>query len=212
MIEEQAQQLRILEAVLFAAAEPMDEASITKHLASGTDVAALLVELTAAYEGHGVNLVRVAGKWTFRTAQDLGLHLQVERETKRRLSRAAIETLSIVAYHQPVTRAEIENIRGVSISRGTLDALMEAGWVKPGRRRNVPGRPTTWATTESFLSHFGLDSLKDLPGVKDLKAAGLLDARPAIAVYGARAHDDVLPTAIPDDDGGVSEPLLADDA
>ncbi|MHA1571112.1 MAG: SMC-Scp complex subunit ScpB [Alphaproteobacteria bacterium] len=212
MIEEQAQQLRILEAVLFAAEEPLGEDTITKHLTAGTDVAALLGELTSAYEGHGVNLVRVAGKWTFRTAEDLAVHLQVERETKRRLSRAAIETLSIVSYHQPVTRAEIENIRGVSISRGTLDALMEAGWVKPGRRRDVPGRPTTWVTTESFLSHFGLNSLKDLPGTKDLKAAGLLDARPAIAVYGARAHDDVLPSAIPDEDSEISEPLLADES
>ncbi|MHA1564494.1 MAG: SMC-Scp complex subunit ScpB [Alphaproteobacteria bacterium] len=212
MIEEQAQQLRILEAVLFAAEEPLGEDTITKHLTAGTDVAALLDELTSAYKGHGVNLVRVAGKWTFRTAEDLAVHLQVERETKRRLSRAAIETLSIVSYHQPVTRAEIENIRGVSISRGTLDALMEAGWVKPGRRRDVPGRPTTWVTTESFLSHFGLNSLKDLPGTKDLKAAGLLDARPAIAVYGARAHDDVLPSAIPDEDSEISEPLLADES
>ena len=211
MIEEQAEQLRILEAVLFAAEAPLDEATITTHLTAGTDVAALLEQLTSAYEGHGVNLVKVAGKWTFRTAEDLGLHLQVERETKRRLSRAAIETLAIVSYHQPVTRAEIENIRGVSISRGTLDALMEAGWVKPGRRRDVPGRPTTWVTTESFLSHFGLNSLRDLPGTKDLKAAGLLDARPAIAVYGARAHDDVLPSAIPDEDSEISEPLLADD-
>lgn len=211
MIEEQAQQLRIIEAILFANEEPLDEAAIADHLKSGIDVAALLGELSRAYEARGVNLVQVAGKWTFRTAEDLTPHLRIKRETKRRLSRAAMETLSIVSYHQPVTRAEIENIRGVTISRGTLDALMEVGWIKPGRRRDVPGRPMTWVTTEAFLSHFGLNSLKDLPGAKELKAAGLLDARPAIAVYGARAHDDLLPQALPDDDGELSEPLLADD-
>ncbi len=212
MIEAQAQQLRIIEAILFATEEPLDEAAIAGHLESGTDVAALLAEIASTYAARGVNLVRVAGKWTFRTAEDLAPHLQTKRETKRRLSRAALETLSIVSYHQPVTRAEIENIRGVTVSRGTLDALMEIGWVKPGRRRDVPGRPTTWLTTDAFLSHFGLNSLKDLPGVKELKAAGLLDARPAIAVYGARAHDDELPPALPDDDSELAEPLLADDA
>ncbi len=212
MIEEQSNQLRIVEAVLFAAVEPLDEDTIARHLPAGADVPTLLGELAGAYEARGVNLVQVARKWTFRTAQDLNPHLQIERETKRRLSRAAIETLAIVSYHQPVTRAEIENIRGVTISRGTLDALMEAGWIKPGRRRDVPGRPTTWVTTDDFLSHFGLANLKDLPGAKELKAAGLLDARPAIAVYGARAHDDELPDALPDEAGEIAEPLLTDDS
>ena len=208
--------LRLVEALLFAAVEPLDEASIAARLPEGSDVAGLLAALQTDYAGRGVNLVRVAKKWALRTAPDLGERLQIEREASRRLSRAAIETLAIVAYHQPITRAEVENIRGVAVNKGTLDVLLEAGWIKPGRRREVPGRPVTWLTTEGFLDHFGLESLKDLPGVKELKAAGLLDTRPAISVYAERASD-VDGDTDDGDDAGVGdddaiEPLLEEDA
>ncbi len=141
-------------------------------------VAALLAELEARYAGRGVNLLRVSNRWTLRTAEDLSYLLRRDVDVNRRLSRAAIETLSIIAYHQPVTRAEIEEIRGVATSRGTLDILLEAGWIKPRGRRKTPGRPATWVTTPAFLEHFGLESLDDLPGVSDLRAAGLLDSAP----------------------------------
>ncbi|NKB49141.1 MAG: SMC-Scp complex subunit ScpB [Alphaproteobacteria bacterium] len=188
-----AEHLRILEAVLFAAVEPLDEASIAARLPSGADIPSLLVDLTKAYSARGVNIVKVGGKWALRTAPDLVDSLKIERVAERRLSRAAQETLAIIAYHQPLTRAEVEAIRGVAVNRGTLDVLLEAGWIKPGRRRNTPGRPTTWLTSEAFLSHFGLESLQDLPGVKELKAAGLLDTRPAIDVYASRAPQEELP-------------------
>lgn len=187
--------LRLLEAVLFAAVEPLDEASIAARLPGDADIAALLVDLTSAYAGRGVNVVKVGGKWTLRTAPDLAEKLKIERVAERRLSRAAHETLAIIAYHQPLTRTEVESIRGVAVNRGTLDVLLEAGWIKPGRRRNTPGRPTTWVTTEAFLSHFGFESLHDLPGVKELKSAGLLDTRPAIDVYASRASQEELPFA-----------------
>ena len=185
--------LRILEAVLFAAVEPLDEASIAARLPNDADIPALLVDLSKAYAGRGVNVVKVGGKWTLRTAPDLAEKLKIERVAERRLSRAAHETLAIIAYHQPLTRSEVESIRGVAVNRGTLDVLLEAGWIKPGRRRNTPGRPTTWLTSEAFLSHFGLESLQDLPGVKELKAAGLLDTRPAVDVYTSRAPQEELP-------------------
>jgi len=172
------QSLRIIEALLFAAAGPLDEASLAEQLPDGADIAALLSELEVTYAGRGVNLLRVSNRWTMRTAEDLSYLLRRHVDVSRRLSRAAIETLSIIAYHQPVTRAEIEEIRGVSTSRGTLDILLEAGWIKPRGRRKTPGRPATWVTTPAFLEHFSLDSLDDLPGVSDLRAAGLLDAAP----------------------------------
>jgi segregation and condensation protein B len=172
---EQSDDLRAVEAVLFAAAEPMSAAEIGDHVGAGVDVAGALAELSAHYAGRGVNLVERGGRWHFQTAADLAHLLRREREEPRRLSRAAVETLSIIAYHEPVSRAEIEAIRGVQISKGTLDVLMEAGWVRPAGRREVPGRPLTYATTQSFLSHFGLASRRDLPGLDDLKAAGLLD-------------------------------------
>ena len=178
-----AQALRTLEAVLFASPEPMDTKALAKRLPAGSDVEELVGELEAHYANRGIHLVRVAGKFTFRTAPDLGNALQIETTVARKLSRAAIETLAIIAYHQPVTRAEIEEIRGVALSRGTLDTLMEAGWVQPRGHRETPGHPATWVTTAEFLSHFGLNSTKDLPGVEELKAAGLLDARPAVSAY-----------------------------
>ena len=171
--------LRLLEALFFAAPEPLGEDELARRLGPDADISALVRELAETYAGRGVNLVRIAGGWTFRTAPDLAPDLQRERAVMRKLSRAAVETLAIVAYHQPVTRAEIEAIRGVALARGTLDRLMEAGWVRPAGRREAPGRPLTWATTPEFLAHFGLDSLKDLPGIGELRAAGLLDVGPA---------------------------------
>ena len=202
--------LRLAEAVLFAAVEPLDEATVATHLPDGTDVGGVIAELAGHYVSRGVNLVRVAGRWQFRTAPDLADALRIEREAQRKLSRAAMETLAIVAYHQPATRAEIEEIRGVVVSRGTLDQLLEIGWVKPGRRRDAPGRPMTWLTSDAFLSHFGLDTLKDLPGVKELREAGLLDTRPAISVYGECVGDpDALPEPTSDTEVEPAEPLEA---
>jgi segregation and condensation protein B len=169
------EQLRILEALLFAAAEPLGEPYLATHLCSKDDVSALLEELEGFYASRGINLTRVAGKWAFRTAEDLAYLLERHATEPRRLSKAAMETLAIIAYHQPVTRAEIEDIRGVAASIGTLDALMEIGWVRPRGRRRAPGRPITYGTTEQFLDHFGLDAIKDLPGLAELKGAGLLD-------------------------------------
>lgn len=210
-----AEHLRILEAVLFAAVEPLDEASIAARLPDDADIADLLVILSKAYASRGVNIVKIGNKWTLRTAPDLADKLKIERTAERRLSRAAQETLAIIAYHQPLTRGEVEAIRGVAVNRGTLDVLLEAGWIKPGRRRDTPGRPTTWLTSEGFLSHFGLESLQDLPGVKELKAAGLLDTRPAVDVYTSRAPQEELPftsieTAAEEAEEGI-EPLHPED-
>ena len=172
---DRAEELRILEALLFAAAEPLDEKALASRLPAGTDLRALLMQLEREYAPRGVNLVRVGGKWTLRTAGDLAWLLTHESVVTRKLSRAAIETLAIVAYHQPVTRAEVEEIRGVSTSKGTLDVLLETGWVRLRGRRKAPGRPVTYGTSETFLSHFGLDALGDLPGLDELKGAGLVD-------------------------------------
>jgi segregation and condensation protein B len=172
---ERAEELRILEALLFAAEEPLDEKILAARLPAGIDLRALLAQLQKDYEARGVNLVRVAGKWTLRTSSDLAWLLTREAVVSRKLSRAAIETLSIVAYHQPVTRAEVEDIRGVSTSKGTLDVLLETGWVRLRGRRKAPGRPVTYGTTEAFLSHFGLEALADLPGLDELKGAGLIE-------------------------------------
>lgn len=172
---QRADELRILEALLFAAEEPLDEKTLASRLPEGTDVRAMLTQLQQEFSSRGVNLVRVAGKWTLRTASDLAWLLTRESTVPRKLSRAAIETLAIVAYHQPVTRAEIEEIRGVTTSKGTLDVLLETGWVRLRGRRKAPGRPVTYGTTEGFLSHFGLEALTDLPGLDELKGAGLLE-------------------------------------
>ncbi len=173
--DNRAEELRILEALLFAAGEPLDEKVLAKRLPAGADVRALLTQLQKDYAPRGVNLVRVAGKWVLRTAGDLAWLLTHESVVTRKLSRAAIETLAIVAYHQPVTRAEIEEVRGVSTSKGTLDVLLETGWIRLRGRRKAPGRPVTYGTNEAFLSHFGLEALADLPGLDELKGAGLLE-------------------------------------
>jgi segregation and condensation protein B len=175
--ESRLEELRILEAMLFASAEPLDEKSLAAQVPEGIDVHAGLLELQQEYASRGVNLVRINGKWTFRTASDLAWLLSRETTEPRKLSRAAVETLAIIAYHQPVTRIEIENIRGVSTSKGSIDVLLETGWIRPRGRRKSPGRPITYGTTEAFLSHFGLDAIGDLPGLDELKGSGLLDGR-----------------------------------
>jgi segregation and condensation protein B len=173
-----AEHLRMLEAILFAASAPLDEKMLVTSLPRGAALPALLAELEQTYERRGVNLVRVAEKWQFRTAPDLGFLLRREQIEQKRLSRAGIETLAIIAYHQPVTRAEIEDIRGVALSKGTIDTLMEIGWARIRGRKRTPGRPVTYGTTDAFLVHFGLENIGHLPGIGELKAAGFLDAVP----------------------------------
>jgi segregation and condensation protein B len=210
---DRAEELRILEALLFAAAAPLDEKVLASRLPAGTDVHPLLQQLQREYAPRGVNLVRVGGKWTLRTATDLAWLLTHESVVTRKLSRAAIETLAIVAYHQPVTRAEVEEIRGVSTSKGTLDVLLETGWIRLRGRRKAPGRPVTYGTSEAFLSHFGLDTLGDLPGLDELKGAGLVDAAmPAdfavpVPSDDPALRDDEEPLGPEDVDLGLAPPL-----
>ncbi len=173
-----AEQERMAEAILFATAEPISIKELNTRLPHGCDAAQALISLEKRYEGRGVKLSKVGDGWAMRTAADLGFLMQAESVETRKLSRAATETLAIIAYHQPVTRAEIEEIRGVSVSRGTLDQLLELEWIRFGRRRMTPGRPVTFVVTQVFLDHFGLESARDLPGLKDLRAAGLLESRP----------------------------------
>lgn len=171
------EELRLLEALLFASAEPVDQATLAKRMPDGVDIKLALAQLQAEYAPRGVNLVKVANKWTFRTAGDLSWLMTRESTETRKLSRAAIEVLAIIAYHQPVTRAEIEEIRGVVTSKGTIDVLLETGWIRPRGRRKTPGRPLTFGTTDGFLSQFSLEALGDLPGLEELKGTGLLDSR-----------------------------------
>jgi segregation and condensation protein B len=203
--EDWRQNLRMVEALLFASAEPVAIEDIAARLPEGADIGALLGELQETYAGRGVNLVRVAGRWAFRTAGDLSFLLAREAVEQKKLSRAALETLAIIAYHQPVTRADIEEIRGVATSTGTLDVLLEAGWIRMRGRRKTPGRPITYGTTDAFLSHFGLDSVGDLPGVEELKAAGLLDARvpPNFAVPEPRGGEGLAEDEDPLDEGDL---------
>jgi segregation and condensation protein B len=172
-----AEELRLLEALLFAAAAPLDEAQLARRLPNGVNVRDALMRLKAEYATRGVNLVKVGKKWTFRTASDLSWLLTKFTKETRKLSRAAVETLAIIAYHQPVTRAEVEEIRGVAVSPGTFDVLMSTGWIRLRGRRKAPGRPLTYGTTEAFLEHFGLEEVGDLPGLEELRGAGLLDPR-----------------------------------
>jgi segregation and condensation protein B len=187
--------LRVAEALIFAAPQPLATEELAGRLPQGTDVEAVLGDLAAQYAARGVNLVRVAGRWTFRTASDLSFILAREVIEPRRLSRAAMETLAIIAYHQPATRAEIEEIRGVTTSKGTLDALLETGWIRLRGRRRAPGRPVTYGTTPAFLEHFGLDRVDDLPGLEELKGAGFLEGR--------LSSDLVMPA--PSDDPALRE-------
>jgi segregation and condensation protein B len=203
--------LRLLEALMFASASAVTERAIAERLAENADISALLERLKEMYKGRGVELTRAGNRWYFRTAPDLGDRLKLEKIVPRKLSRAGVETLAIIAYHQPVTRAEIEEIRGVAISRGTLDILLEEGWIKPKGKRHTPGRPTTWGTSDTFLDHFGLESLNDLPGIEELKVAGLLDARQGVVSYTARAGDGDTLLFDTDESDEVLEPLAEDD-
>jgi segregation and condensation protein B len=208
---DRGERLRILEALLFAASEPLAEDYLAAHLRSGEDVAALLEELKGFYASRGINLVRVAGKWAFRTAEDLAYLLERHAVEERRLSRAALETLAIIAYHQPVTRAEIEEIRGVQTSKGTLDVLLETGWIRPRGRRRAPGKPITYGTTDAFLGHFGLDAVKDLPGLAELKATGLLDSAlpPDFKVPEPTDAAALMPDELPLEEGEDEQDELA---
>ncbi|RCK34548.1 transcriptional regulator [Thalassospira xiamenensis] len=200
------QHLRIVEAVLFASAEPVSERVLAARLPEGSDVSVLLKELQANYSERGINLNRVGEKWAFRTAVDLAGDLHIEVEKAKKMTRATLETLAIIAYHEPVTRSEIEEIRGVALSKGTLDILLEAKWIRPRGRKRVPGRPVLWATTDDFLDHFGLEHRDDLPGLADLKAAGLLDSRPGMGRYGASSDEEALPDLV--DDGEVTDAVV----
>ena len=207
------EKLRIIEALLFAAPAPLREAELALHFGADEDVQALLEELQGLYAGRGVNLVRVAARWAFRTADDLSYLLERQAVAQRRLSRAALETLAIIAYHQPVTRAEIEEIRGVSTSKGTLDVLLETGWVKLRGRRRAPGRPVTYGTTLEFLEHFGFEQIQDLPGLRELKGAGLLDSNlpPGFAMPSPDDAVELREDEDPLEDEQADEPLGADD-
>ena len=198
------EQDRMVEAILFASREPLSTDEIEQRMPKGSDAAEALRRVEAVYVGRGVTVARVAGKWALRTASDLSFLLREEAQETRKLSRAATETLAIIGYHQPVTRTEIEEIRGVAVSKGTLDLLMDLEWIKLGRRRETPGRPVTFVTTELFLEHFGLESVKDLPGIDELKNAGLLDAK-SVAIA-PQLDDD--PLEADDEDGPGEEPDL----
>ena len=213
MTDDRFQLLRLLEAILFAATEPMAEKDLVGRMPEGTDINGLLQELKDLYANRGVHLLAFDDRWAFRTAPDLASKFHVEKEVVRKLSRAAIETLAIIAYHQPVTRAEIEEIRGVVISKGTLDMLLEIGWIKPKGRRETPGRPVTWGTTDVFLEHFGLESCDALPGVEELKAAGLLDARATVATLGTQAlpNGGAVAEEADDEEGNISDMLAQRD-
>ncbi|RFP87184.1 SMC-Scp complex subunit ScpB [Rhodobacteraceae bacterium 63075] len=184
------EQERMVEAILFASAEPVSVKELNSRMPHGSDAAEALVHLKKRYEGRGVNLVKVGDAWAMRTAPDLSFLMQKETVETRKLSRAAIETLAIIAYHQPITRAEIEEIRGVSVSRGTVDQLLEMEWIRFGRRKMTPGRPVTFVVTQDFLDHFGLESARDLPGLKELRSAGLLDNRPPPSAMPALGEGD----------------------
>jgi segregation and condensation protein B len=201
--------LRIIEAILFAAAEPVAEDRLREFLPADADLAGLIADLQANYANRGVNLVTVNGKYALRTAQDVAFVLRKEVQQQRKLSRAGLETLSIVAYHQPVTRAEIEDIRGVAISKGTLDLLLEIGWIKMRGRRKTPGRPVTYGTTEAFMVHFGLNEITDLPGLQELKAAGLLDANlpPGFDLPMPKISDELTAEEDPLDGTETEQPL-----
>ncbi|MDK9697490.1 MAG: SMC-Scp complex subunit ScpB [Siculibacillus sp.] len=209
-LERETAARRLVEALIFASAEPVGEEALAAELPAGVDLPAVLARLEADYAGRGVELVRVAGKWQFRTAADLAARLVHDTVEPKKLGRAALETLAIVAYHQPVTRAEIEQIRGVQMSKGTLDVLLEAGWIRMRGRRRTPGRPVTWGTTEDFLVHFGLDSIQDLPGLEELKGAGLLEGQIPAGFAVPLPSDDTALT--PDEDPLDAADLLGADA
>jgi segregation and condensation protein B len=197
-------EMRLLEAVIFASGEPVTREVLTRQLPEGTEIEPMLAQLTEMYAPRGVNLVEIDGAYSFRTAPDISPHMKITRTPRRKLPRAASEVMAIIAYHQPITRGEIESIRGVETSKGTLDILLELGWVRPGKRRDTPGRPLTWHTTQDFLSHLNISSLRDLPGLDELKAAGLLDARPVMSNLPRTPEDDAPDIDIPEEDSEYS--------
>ena len=207
----QTQAMRIAEAVLFASPEPLSEDVLALKFPKGTDIAAVMRSLSEDYAQRGVTLRRIAGKWMFRTADDLADHLRHEKIERRNLTRAQLETLAIIVYHQPVTRAEIEDIRGVTTSKGTLDILLTTGWIRMRGRRKAPGRPVTYGTTEDFLVHFGLDGIKDLPGLDELRGAGLLDTRlpSGFSIPSPNDDDDLQDDEDPLEDDAMTEELEA---
>lgn len=182
---------KILEALLFASNEPVDEKTMIEKIKDKSNIDQLLIDLKNFYNDRGINLIKTGNHWSFRTSQDLKNDLIIFKEQKRKISRAAIEVLSIIAYHQPITRAEIENIRGVQMGRGSIDILMEIGWIKPKGRKKSPGRPVTWVTTENFLDNFSLENISDLPGINELKASGFLDKRTAISTISEFTNDKI---------------------
>jgi len=182
--------IKIIEAILFASSEPVSEDDLKEKITNKNNFDEYLLNIQKFYETRGVNLIKTGSKWSFRTSSDLIDELTIFKQQKRRISRAALETLAIIAYHQPITRSEIENIRGVQMGRGSIDHLLEIGWIKPGARKNIPGKPTLWSTTDMFLEHFGLENLSSLPNKDELKASGFLDKRAAIATISDLASKD----------------------
>ena len=199
--------IKLLEAILFASGEPVSETDLKEKIKSKEKIKQYLIEVKEFYEKRGINLIKTGNKWSFRTSEDLIDDLTIFKTQKRKLSRAALETLSIIAYQQPITRSEIENIRGVQMGRGSIDHLMEIGWIKPSGRRNIPGKPTLWSTTELFIEHFGLNDLSDLPNKDELKASGFLDKRAAIATISDLAQTDDLTDISKDDEINEDENL-----
>tara|TARA_Y100001970_G_C13973104_1_gene719209 strand:- start:18 stop:665 length:648 start_codon:yes stop_codon:yes gene_type:complete len=184
--------IRIIEAMLFASDDPIPEEDLKDKIYNKDKFNSYIDELKENYKNRGINLIKTSSKWSFRTSADLSDELIIFKKQKRKISRAALETLAIIAYNQPITRSEIENIRGVQMGRGSIDHLMEIGWIKPGARKNIPGKPTLWSTTEMFLEHFGLENLSNLPNKDELKASGFLDKRAAIATISDLANDDIV--------------------
>ena len=199
--------IKLLEAILFASGEPVSETDLKEKIKSRDKIKQYLSDIKEFYEKRGINLIKTGNKWSFRTSEDLIDDLTIFKTQKRKLSRAALETLSIIAYQQPITRSEIENIRGVQMGRGSIDHLMEIGWIKPSGRRNIPGKPTLWSTTELFIEHFGLNDLSDLPNKDELKASGFLDKRAAIATISDLAQTDNLTDVSKDDEINEDENL-----
>tara|TARA_B100001173_G_scaffold305052_1_gene309946 strand:- start:69 stop:707 length:639 start_codon:yes stop_codon:yes gene_type:complete len=199
--------IKLLEAILFASGEPVSETDLKEKIKSRDKIKQYLSDIKEFYEKRGINLIKTGNKWSFRTSEDLIDDLTIFKTQKRKLSRAALETLSIIAYQQPITRSEIENIRGVQMGRGSIDHLMEIGWIKPSGRRNIPGKPTLWSTTELFIEHFGLNDLSDLPNKDELKASGFLDKRAAIATISDLAQTDDLADVSKDDEINEDENL-----
>ena len=192
--------IKIIEAILFASGEPVSEDDLKDKIVKKSEFNNYIEEIKKHYENRGINLLKTGKKWSFRTSDELSEDLVIFKQQKRKLSRAALETLAIVAYHQPVTRSEIENIRGVQMGRGSIDHLMEIGWIKPGVRKNIPGKPTLWSTTDLFLEHFGLENINNLPNQDELKASGFLDKRAAIATITDLAKNDILDSNIDADE------------